>query len=118
MRRTCSNHVVQPGSLFRRNALRPFNEQAYYFFDFEWVLGLPPSRVRRIPETLASYRVHPASKSVGEPRRKAQDYVRIADVLGDEGRASAYAAAGEYFYDALCMREARRYLLRGLRLDP
>jgi glycosyltransferase involved in cell wall biosynthesis len=119
MRRTCSNHVVQPGSLFRREALRPFNEEAYYFFDFEWVLGLPPSRVRRIHETLASYRVHPASKSVGEPSRKARDYVRIADeVLGPAGRTSAYLAAGEYFYDALELAQARRYLLRSAPRRP
>jgi glycosyltransferase involved in cell wall biosynthesis len=119
MRRTCSNHVVQPGSLFRREALRPFNEQAYYFFDFEWVLGLPPSRVRRIPETLASYRVHSASKSVGEPLRKARDYVRIGnEVLGPAGRTSAYLAAGEYFYDALELGQARRYLLRSAPRRP
>jgi glycosyltransferase involved in cell wall biosynthesis len=119
MRRTCSNHVVQPGSLFRREALRPFNERAYYFFDFEWVLGLPAERVRRIPETLAVYRVHRASKSVGEPLRKARDYVRIADeVLGPEGRTSAYLAAGEYFYDALELRQARRYLVRSAPRRP
>jgi glycosyltransferase involved in cell wall biosynthesis len=119
MRRTCSNHVVQPGSLFRREALRPFNERAYYFFDFEWVLGLPPARVRRVPDTLASYRVHPASKSVGEPLRKARDYVRMAEeVLGPEGRTSAYLAAGEYFYDALELGQARRYLLRSAPRRP
>jgi glycosyltransferase involved in cell wall biosynthesis len=119
MRRTCSNHVVQPGSLFRREAFRPFNERAYYFFDFEWVLELPPSRVRRIPATLASYRVHPASKSVGEPLRKAKDYVRMAqEVLGSEGRTSAYLAAGEYFYDALELGQARRYLLRSAPRRP
>jgi glycosyltransferase involved in cell wall biosynthesis len=119
MRRTCSNHVVQPGSLFRREAFRPFNERAYYFFDFEWVLGLPPEHVRRIPATLAGYRVHPASKSVGEPRRKAQDYVRMGDeVLGPDGRTSAYLAAGEYFYDALELGQARRYLLRSAPRRP
>jgi glycosyltransferase involved in cell wall biosynthesis len=119
MRRTCANHVVQPGSLFRREALQPFNEQAYYFFDFEWVLGLPPARVRRIPQTLASYRVHPASKSVGDPLRKANDYVRIGDeVLGSAGRTSAYLAAGEYFYDALELGQARRYLLRAAPRRP
>jgi glycosyltransferase involved in cell wall biosynthesis len=119
MRRTCSNHVVQPGSLFRREAWRPFNEHAYYFFDFEWVLGLPPERVRRIEATLATYRVHPASKSAGAPLAKARDYVRIADdVLGQEGRTSAYLAAGEYFYDALELGPARRYLLRSVPRRP
>jgi glycosyltransferase involved in cell wall biosynthesis len=119
MRRTCSNHVVQPGSLFRRRALQPFNERAYYFFDFEFVLGLPPEAVRRIPVSLATYRVHSASKSAGAPSRKAHDYVRIADeVLGPEGRTSAYLAAGEYFYDALELGPARRYLLRAVPRRP
>jgi glycosyltransferase involved in cell wall biosynthesis len=119
MRRTCSNHVVQPGSLFRREAFRPFNERAYYFFDFEWVLGLPPKRVRRIEATLATYRVHPDSKSGGAPLAKARDYVRLADeVLGDEGRTSAYLAAGEYFYDALELGQARRYLARSAPRRP
>jgi GT2 family glycosyltransferase len=119
MRRTCSNHVVQPGSLFRREAWRPFNERAYYFFDFEWVLGLPPERVRRIEAKLATYRVHPESKSAGAPLAKARDYVRIADdVLGPEGRTSAYLAAGEYFYDALELGPARRYLLRSVPRRP
>jgi glycosyltransferase involved in cell wall biosynthesis len=119
MRRACANHVVQPGSLFRREAWRPFNEAAYYFFDFEWVLGLPPERVRRVDATLATYRVHPDSKSGGAPLAKARDYVRIADeVLGPEGRTSAYLAAGEYFYDALELGSARRYLLRSVPRRP
>jgi glycosyltransferase involved in cell wall biosynthesis len=119
MRRTCANHVVQPGSLFRREAWRPFNERAYYFFDFEWVLGLPPERVRRIDAPLATYRVHPDSKSGGAPLAKARDYVRIADeVLGPEGRPAAYLAAGEYFYDALELGLARRYLLRSVPRRP
>jgi glycosyltransferase involved in cell wall biosynthesis len=119
MRRTCSNHVVQPGSLFRREAFRPFNERAYYFFDFEWVLGLPPERVRRIPETLATYRVHAESKSVGAPLAKARDYVRLADeVLAPVDRTSAYLAAGEYFYDALELGLARRYLARSAPRRP
>lgn len=119
MRRSCANHVVQPGSLFRRDALRPFNERAYYFFDFEWVLGLPAERVGLVPTTLATYRVHPESKSAGAPLAKARDYVRIADeVLGPEGRTSAYLAAGEYFYDALELGHARRYLLRSAPRRP
>jgi glycosyltransferase involved in cell wall biosynthesis len=119
MRRTCSNHVVQPGSLFRREAFRPFNERAYYFFDFEWVLGLPAERVHRIEATLATYRVHPDSKSAGAPLAKARDYVRFADeVLGPAGRTSAYLAAGEYFYDALELGQARRYLARSAPRRP
>ncbi len=129
MVRTCQNHVVQPGSLFRRRAFElagPFVEAGYYFFDFEFVLNLAllaPGSVRPIDATLATYRVHPESKSAGAPLAKARDYVRFADEFlaesglpgAEEGRRSAYLAAGEYFYDALELRLARRYLLRGLR---
>ena len=122
MRRTCANHVVQPGSLFRREAWRPFNERAYYFFDFEFVLGLPPERVRRVSAALGTYRVHPESKSAGAPLAKARDYVRFAtEVLRPEeqdGRTSAYLAAGEYFYDALELGAARRSLLRSAPRRP
>jgi glycosyltransferase involved in cell wall biosynthesis len=132
MVRTCANHVVQPGSLFRRRAFElagPFDERGYYFFDFEFVLRLAqaaPGSVRAINERLATYRVHPGSKSAGAPAAKARDYVRFADEFlarsdlpgADAGRRSAYLAAGEYFYDALELGPARRYLLRGLRPSP
>jgi glycosyltransferase involved in cell wall biosynthesis len=127
MVRACENHVVQPGSLFRRRAYElagPFDEEAYYFFDFEFVLRLAGhGRVAPIPDRLATYRVHPESKSGGAPLAKARDYVRLADYVfagselpgADEGRATAYLRAGEYFYDALALGDARRYLGRGLR---
>jgi len=132
MVRSCQNHVVQPGSLFRRQAFEiagPFAEAGYYFFDFEFVLKLAqraPGTVRPIDATLATYRVHPESKSAGAPLAKARDYVRLADEVlagsglpgADAGRRSAYLAAGEYFYDALELGPARRYLLRGLRPSP
>lgn len=131
MVRTCANHVVQPGSLFRRRALEiagPFNERGYYFFDFEFVLRLAQAgaRVKPIRHRLANYRVHSDSKSGGAPLAKARDYVRLADELlagsglpeAERGRARAYLDAGEYFYDALETRAARRYLARGLVRDP
>ena len=131
MVRTCANHVVQPGSLFRRRALElagPFNERGYYFFDFEFALRLAEAgaKVKPIPHRLATYRVHPASKSAAAPLAKARDYVRLADEVlagsvlaeAERGRARAYLDAGEYFYDGLELGAARRYLSRALRLDP
>ena len=129
MVRACANHVVQPGSLFLRRAWElagPFDEEAYYFFDFEFVLRLAqlaPGSLRAIDDTLATYRVHAESKSAGAPLAKARDYVRFADrflagsgLPGEEaGRRAAYLAAGEYFYDALELGPARRYLVRGFR---
>jgi len=127
----CQNHVVQPGSLFRRRALElagPFVEEAHYLFDFEFVLrlALAGGNVKRIPDRLATYRVHSESKSGGASLLKARDYVRFADrfLAGsslpavEEGRGSAYLAAGDYFYDAGRYAEARRYLWRALRGRP
>ena len=131
MVRTCANHVVQPGSLFRRRALElagPLNEDAHYLFDFEFALALwrAGGKVVRVPERVATYRVHAESKSGGGTLLKARDYVRFADSFlagsglpGEEqGRASAYLAAGDYFYAARRLREARRYLLRAVARRP
>ena len=79
--------------------------------------------MKPVDATLATYRVHPESKSAGAPLAKARDYVRLADEFladsglpdAEEGRRSAYLAAGEYFYDALELGLARRYLMRGMR---
>lgn len=128
MVRSCSNHVVQPGSLFRRRAFElagPLDEESHYLFDFEFVLRLAQAggKVVSIPDRLATYRVHPASKSGGGSLLKARDYVRFAESFlagsalpgADEGRASSYLAAGDYFYDAGMFADARRCLLRSLR---
>jgi glycosyltransferase involved in cell wall biosynthesis len=133
MIRTCENSVPQPGSLFRRRALElaPLNERGYYFFDYEFVVRLGAAgAVRHVPRTLAGYRLHPASKTVGDPLRKARDYVRLADeffggpdfpaALGSHaraGKASAYLAASGYSYAGLDLGAARRQFLRGLALS-
>jgi glycosyltransferase involved in cell wall biosynthesis len=130
MVRACANHVVQPGSLFRRRAFEqagPLNEDGHYLFDFEFALDVAGvGKVARIPDRLALYRVHPESKSGGGSLLKARDYVRFADRYlagsglpgAESGRASAYLAAGDYFYDAGELAEARRYLARSLRARP
>jgi glycosyltransferase involved in cell wall biosynthesis len=115
MLRACENFVVQPGSLFRRRAWElagPFAGDAYYFFDFEFVLRVARhGKLVRIPDLLANYRVHAESKSIGAPLAKARDYVRIAEAL-PATRRTAELRAAEYFYEALELGEARRYALR------
>jgi glycosyltransferase involved in cell wall biosynthesis len=131
MVRECANHVVQPGSLFRRRALElagPFDDDAHYLFDFEFALRIwrAGGKVKSIPDRLATYRVHRGSKSGGGSLLKARDYARFADRFlrgsglpgEEEGRASAYLAAGDYFYAAGHFPEARRYLTRSVRRHP
>ncbi|MDQ5820505.1 MAG: glycosyltransferase, partial [Actinomycetota bacterium] len=108
MVRACANHVVQPGSLFRRRAWElagPLNENGHYLFDFEFALGVGRAgKVATVADRLALYRVHPESKSGGGSLLKARDYVRFADDVlagsdlpgSEAGRASAYLAAGDY----------------------
>ena len=135
MVRDCDNHVVQPSTLWRREAWErfgPFDEQAWYFFDFEFFLKFPPERVRRIAGPLSTYRVHPAAKSTGSAgTRLARDHARVAETFfrSDSlpaaartvvrpGRGSAYLLGSEFAYEALDLALARRYVLKGLRLRP
>jgi glycosyltransferase involved in cell wall biosynthesis len=123
MQRSCDNHVVQPSTLWRREAWEsfgPFDEDAYYFFDFEFFARVPPDRVRRLEQPLSTYRVHQAAKSTGvDGSRLARDHARLAERLPTrEGRSSAYLLGAEFAYEALDLGLARRYAARGLRLHP
>jgi hypothetical protein len=136
MVRRWENHVPQPSSLFRRSAFEqvgPLNEQGYYFFDLELFLALGTvGKVRQLDgPPLSGYRLHPESKSIGAPLRKAADYVRVAEEylpsarlpeeakpFVREGRARALAGAAEYFYAGREYRRARLALLKAARLAP
>ena len=135
MVRSADNHVVQPSTMWRREAWErfgPFDERGWYFFDFEFFLQFPPNRVRRIPEPLSTYRIHPAAKSTGAyATRLARDHARLADGFfaserlpatarryAREGRSSAYLLGAEFAYEGLDLGRARRYALTGLRLHP
>jgi glycosyltransferase involved in cell wall biosynthesis len=135
MVRGADNHVVQPSTMWRREAWErfgPFDERGWYFFDFEFFLQFPPERVRRIPEPLSTYRIHPAAKSTGAYATKlARDHARLADGFfaserlpaaarryAREGRSSAYLLGAEFAYEGLDLGRARRYALTGLRLYP
>ena len=135
MVRGADNHVVQPSTMWRREAWErfgPLNEEGWYFFDFEFFLQFPPERVRRIAEPLSTYRIHPAAKSTGAfATRLARDHARLADGFfaserlpasarryAREGRSSAYLLGAEFAYEGLDLGRARRYALTGLRLHP
>jgi glycosyltransferase involved in cell wall biosynthesis len=135
MTRSCDNHVVQPSTMWRRQAWErfgPFNEDAWYFFDFEFFLQFPPQAVRHVAKPLSTYRVHQQAKSTGgQGVRLALDHERLAEtfLVGDrlpaaarpvanEGRANAYLLGAEFAYEALELGRTRRYVFRGLRLHP
>jgi glycosyltransferase involved in cell wall biosynthesis len=135
MVRAADNHVVQPSTLWRREAWErygPLNEDGWYFFDFEFFLRFPPERVRRLPEPLSTYRIHSEAKSTGaSAARLARDHARLAETffaserlpeaargVAREGQSSAYLLGSEFAYDGLDLARARRYALRGLRLHP
>jgi glycosyltransferase involved in cell wall biosynthesis len=135
MVRAADNHVVQPSTLWRREAWErygPLNEDGWYFFDFEFFVRFPRERVRRIPEPLATYRIHSEAKSTGaSASRLARDHARLAKTFfasdrlpeaarpaAREGRSSAYLLGAEFAYEGLDLGCARRYALRGLALHP
>ena len=123
MQRACDNHVVQPSTLWRREAWErfgPFDEDAYYFFDFEFFTRFPPERVRRLEEPLSTYRIHAAAKSMGaDGSRLARDHARLAERLPtSEGRSNALLLGAEFAYEALDLPRARRYAAAGLRSHP
>jgi GT2 family glycosyltransferase len=133
MLRTFECHVVQPSSMFSRrawDAAGPLREDLAWFFDFAFfmkVAQLGPAR--RIGTALATYRIHPESKSAGAPRRRAESLARLADDLPRDRtavppdlaratRSAGYLAAGEDYYAALDIRAARRCFWKGLATYP
>ena len=135
MVRSADNHVVQPSTLWRREAWHrfgPLNEDGWYFFDFEFFVRFPPGRVRRIAEPLSTYRIHSEAKSTGAfASRLAGDHARLAETffasdrlpeaarpVAREGMSNAYLLGAEFAYEGLDLGRARRYALRGFRLHP
>jgi glycosyltransferase involved in cell wall biosynthesis len=137
MVRRCRNWVVQPGSLFRReawDAAGPFQVDSYYYFDFEFVLRVlfAGAATVRVDRPLALYRIHDRSKTGGgNARTKALDHLRLYEALfsradvpdtvravEEEARARSSLAASEYLLEAGDRGAARRELVRGLRRRP
>ena len=72
MLRTFECHVVQPASIFTRTGWEvagPLSEDRAWFFDFEFFMKLSQvGRAKQLHEPFATYRLHTASKSVGDRR--------------------------------------------------
>jgi glycosyltransferase involved in cell wall biosynthesis len=133
--RTAKNPVVQPTALWTREAWEragPLDEESEYYLDLELFLRLSiHGRFRRIPEPLATVRLHPRSQSVSGAARKARDAGRFADVVLNSpdwppelrphtrrARAAWLLRSGTNFYAALDLRAARRQLVRAFLAHP
>lgn len=126
--------IPQPASLWSRRgweAAGPLNERSWALFDTELYLRLGVAgRVRKIPQTLATFRLHPESKQMSRHERMAAECVRFADeFFGSDdlptplrpyaraGRANFYRRAALGFYAAGDVARARRLFLRSLTLS-
>lgn len=132
MARTCVDHINPQGALFRRRALEVAGPlEGFYTFDFEFVMRIGiAGPVRRLPDPVATFRLHPESKSMGVPVRRASDYLEMYDrffsrelprevrAIEAEGRSRALIWAGELYYAGLEHRLARGAFLHAARLYP
>lgn len=132
MARTCTDKINPQGALFRRRALELAGPlEGFYTFDFEFVMRIGiAGPVVRLPEPLATFRLHADSKSMGVPVRRAADYLSMYDrffsrelppevrAVEAEGRARTLVWAGELFYAGLEHASARECYFRAMRLHP
>jgi glycosyltransferase involved in cell wall biosynthesis len=133
--RTGANPVPQQASLWRRRAWElagPFDEDSFFFFEYEFLVRLAVrGRAKRLERPLATFRLHPASKTVEPSVNKAEDAVRVAESFftgptfppelrrhARRGRASYHLRAAFVYYQAGRIARARRQFLRALLLAP
>jgi glycosyltransferase involved in cell wall biosynthesis len=133
--RTGENPVPQQASMWRREAWEragPFDEGSFFFFEYEFLVRLSVhGRAKRLERPLATFRLHPTSKTVVASVEKAEDAVRLANIFftsprfppklrryARRGRASYYLRAAFIYYQAACVARARRQFVRALLLAP
>jgi len=135
MVRTAQVPNQQPATLYTRRAYEaagPLDEDAWYYLDYQLTVRLTGiGRGVHVPEALATYRIHPAGKSTGQPVPKAVDAIRCADEFmtsalvpaelrpyAREGRATFYRRAGDLYSAAGQLWQARRCYARAGLLAP
>ena len=137
MARCGSGSVLQPASLWRRAAwdlAGPMDERFQYVFDtlFFLCVAARGGGAAYVPEQLATYRVHPESKSARMSELPhADECIRVADeffrdpALPAQLRPHARAARAAYYrraalalYNAGEVSRARSAFLRSLLLRP
>jgi glycosyltransferase involved in cell wall biosynthesis len=134
MATTGEQPVPQPASLWRRSAWElagPLNERAWALFDTEFYMRLAThGPAARIPQTLATYRLHAESKQMSQHGRMAQECIRFAEeFFGSDdlppalrrharaGRASFHRRAALALYAEGDVARARGLFLRSLALS-
>jgi glycosyltransferase involved in cell wall biosynthesis len=131
MARSGSGHVLQPASLWSREAWQkagPLDESLHYVFDTVFFLRMATfGRALHLAESLAGFRIHAGSKTYSEPLPKIEEYLRLADeIFGTDplrrharaGRASYYRRAAWSLWNLGEFSRARRLLLQSLLLRP
>jgi glycosyltransferase involved in cell wall biosynthesis len=133
--RTGIQPIPQPASLWSRRAWElagSFDEESWALFDTELYLRIGAAgRVVRVPETIATFRLHPESKQLSRHSRMAEECVRFADeFFGSDrlpaplrpyarsGRASFYRRGALALYAQGEIARARKLFLRSLVLSP
>ena len=133
--RTGTNPVPQQASMWRREAWEragPFDEGSFFFFEYEFLVRLSVhGRAKRLERPLATFRLHPTSKTVEPSVAKAEDAIRVAETFlagpsfppelkryAPRGRASFHLRAAFVYYQAAHIARARRQFLRALLLAP
>jgi glycosyltransferase involved in cell wall biosynthesis len=133
--RTGVNPVPQQASMWRRQAWElagPFDEGSFFFFEYEFLVRLSEhGRAKRLEQPLATFRLHPASKTVEPSVAKAEDAQRLAESFftgtdfpadlrryARRGRASYHLRAALVYYQAAQVVNARGQFGRALLLAP
>ena len=132
--RTGEQFAPQPTAFWSRRAWElagPFNESAWSLFDEEFFLRIAcAGRVVRVPEALATFRLHAASKSMSQHERMAAECLRFAsDFWGGSaprplkrysrsGRATYLRRAALNLVAAGDVPRARRLFVSSLLLSP
>lgn len=127
--------IPQPSAFLRRRVIERvgyLDEALYFASDFDlWLRAALHFRLEYCPVLMATYRLHPVSKTVSEGQRTGPDLIRIYSKLlaspdfPDAFRrrrrmlmSRAYARAAEEYYGAVELKSARSMWWRAWRLYP
>jgi glycosyltransferase involved in cell wall biosynthesis len=126
--------VYQPAMFWTRRAWTlagPFNERSWSLFDVEFALRAAlVGPAAHVAAPLATFRLHPKSKTMSGHTRMAEECVRFADEFfqgsslprelrrhARAGRANLYRRAALHYQADTDVRRARRLFLRSLLLS-